>query len=185
MIAKVTTLKYVLLDANVIIEAYELSVWDNLLRQIEIIVPSIVAREETLFFLKGKIPEAIYLKRLIAEGKIKEITATAAEIMAVQAVFDRVFIQGLQEGELEALALIKADRVKDALFCTGDGTAIRALAMIRHFESGISMESLLRKTGLQKPLRKQFTERFFREVLTEGKQNLITGRGISRRKSSG
>jgi len=171
----------VLLDANVIIEAYELGVWDKLQQRTEIFVPTIVVQEEALFFLEGEIPQPIQLKRLIAEGRVKEIAATSDEMGAVQAIFDTVFIQGLHDGELEALSLIRANRLEGVLFCTSDAIAISALAMIGHFESGISMESLLRKTGLQQPLKKQFTEKFFQRVLAEGKQHLFTGAGMSQK----
>lgn len=184
MIGKATMLKCVLLDANIIIEEYELDVWKNLLVKIKLIVPSIVVHDEALFFSKGQIPQPIDLKRLITAGQIAEVTATSQEMVDVREIFDNVFVHGLDDGELEALALINAGRAGEALFCTGDAPAIRALAMIGHPESGISMESLLRKTGLVKPLQKQFGEAFFRAVLTEGKKNLITGQGMNPKRHS-
>lgn len=180
MIEKVTMLKFVLFDANVIIEAYKLGVWEKLLDKISVLVPSIVAHDEALFFEKEKekVRKAIDLKRLIRMTKIKEVSATSAEMEFLHSIFDRVFVQELHEGELEALALIKANKVGEALFCTGDAVPIRALAMIGHSEVGISMETLLKKTGLQKTLDKQFTEQFFRENLLMGKQNRITRKGL-------
>lgn len=172
--------KSVLFDANVIIEAYKLGIWEKLLDKITGLVPSIVARDEALFFQKekGKVPEAIDLIRVIKTAKIKEVSATSAEMKSLHSIFDTVFIQGLDYGELEALALIKANKVEGAGFCTGDAVAIRALAMIGHSELGISMETLLKKTGLQKTLDRQFTEKFFRENLILGQTNRITRQGL-------
>ena len=183
MIEKVTMPKSVLLDANVIIEAYKLGIWEKLLDRINALVPSTVAHDEALFFRRGKIPQPIDLMRLIRIGKINELSTTVAELGSLQSVFDRVFVQGLDSGELEALALIKADRVGTALYCTGDAAAIRALAMIGHSGFGISMEMLLKETGLQKYLNNQFTEKFFKEKIAEGQENLITGRGLREKKS--
>jgi hypothetical protein len=182
MIAKATREKpkCVLLDANVIIEAYKLGVWNNLLQCTEIIVPSIVARQEALFFKKneGRVPKPIQLKRLIRKGLISEMVATSAEMVSLQEVFDSVFIHTLHDGELEALALILADRVGDALFCTSDASPICALAMIGASDLGISMEELLQIKRLQKPLEWQFSEKFFQIHVTAGKENRITGRGL-------
>lgn len=116
--------------------------------------------------------------RLVKLGKIKEISATLAEMESLRGVFDKGFVQGLGDGELEALALIKSNRIGDALFCTADAAAIRALAMLGHSDLGISMEILLKKTGLQKSLDKQFTDKFFRENRIVGQQNRITGQGL-------
>lgn len=184
MIAKATTkLRYVLLDANIIIEAYVLGIWAKLLNRTKIIVPSIVALDEALFYSreKGGIPKPIDLPRLVDRGKIEQVTAAQSEMMAIHTHFDRVFIEGLHEGELEALALVKEDRVRGALLCTGDAVAIQALAMIGHSESGISMARMLLSMGLQRNLDKQFTEEFFQACLAQGKENLITGRGLRKK----
>jgi homoserine trans-succinylase len=66
----------------------------------------------------------------------------------------------------------------DTLFCSGDATAIQALAMIGFSDLGISFEILLKKTGLQKNLRKHFLKKFFKENINIGAQNLITGQGL-------
>ncbi len=180
MIVKAITPKCVLPDANVIIEAYKLGVWDALMERVEIVVPSIVAFDEALFYSKelGEVPKSILLKKLIDLGKIKHVSATVAQMGSVRSVFDRVFVQGIHDGELEALAILKSNTISDPLFCTGDALAIQALAMIGHSESGVSMEILLKNTGLKKLLDKQFSERFFKNNLATGKQNLITGQGL-------
>lgn len=173
-------LKCVLLDANIIIEAYKMGVWEKLIEKVEIIVSSIVAHEEALFYSKkeGGVPEPINLKNLIEEGKIKEISASQEEIAEFLNKFDRVFVEGLHIGESESLALIMNCKLDDTLFCSGDATAIQALAMIGFSDLGISFEKLLKKTGLQKRLRKHFLEKFFKENINIGAQNLITGQGL-------
>ncbi len=67
--------------------------------------------------------------------------------------FDRVFVFGLDDGEIESLALIKSGKLKDTLFCSSDGPAIQALAMIGHSNAGISMETLLKKNWIAKSVR--------------------------------
>ncbi|MBU1398630.1 MAG: hypothetical protein ABIJ52_16755 [Pseudomonadota bacterium] len=176
-------LKCVLLDANIIIEAYHLGIWDKLIEKVEISVSSIVAHTEALFYdHKGKrVPESINLNNLIAAGKIKEHTASYEDLAELYSLFDRVFIEGIHEGEAECLALIQQQRVKDTLFCSGDAAAIQALAMLGRSEDGISLEALLKKTGLKQSLRRQFTEKFFRENLRQGAQNRIMQTGLRKK----
>lgn len=56
-------LKCVLLDANIIIEAYELGIWEKLVEKTEVSVSSIVAHKEALFYTEKEdgIPEPINL----------------------------------------------------------------------------------------------------------------------------
>ena len=171
--------KCVLLDACIIIEAHGMGLWEALIEKAEIVVSSIVARDEALFYVKRQFTEAIDLQRLISEGKITEVAATASQLADLLALFDRSFIDGLDPGEAEALALITENAVGGAHYCTGDIPAIQALAMLGYSERGISMEKLLKQSGLQRHLRTQFTDRFFREKLEEGKENRITGRGLN------
>ena len=140
--------------------------------------PPLSRAEETQFYVKGELPRAINLQKLVSEGRIAEIEATAEQISSLMEDFDRNFIEGLHEGEAEALALVKAGNVGEALYCTGDAIAIQALAMLGHSESGISMESLLKQFGLQKRLAGQFTEKFFRSHLEIGRENRVTGQGL-------
>jgi len=68
-------------------------------------------------------------------------------------------IESLDGGEAESLALITHKKLTDTLFCSSDAPAIRALAMIKHSESGISFEMILKKTGLKKTQRRQYTDK--------------------------
>lgn len=174
-------LKCVLLDANIVIESHKIGVWEKLIDRVEIVVSSIVAHKESLFYseLEGKIPEPINLKQLIQGGKLKEISATPEEMADFLNYFDRVFVFGLDDGEIESLALIKSGKVKDTLFCSSDGPAIQALSMIGHSDAGISMEMLLKQTGLQKSLECQFSDAFFKKHITKGSENFIQGVGIA------
>ena len=172
--------KYILFDANIIIELYKLGVWEALISKVEVIVPSTVARDEALFHSadEGGIPSPINLSDLLNSGKIKEAIATAEEMAALDNVFDRVFIRGLDPGEAEAIALLHAGSIGDPKFCTADKAAIQALAMINRRELGISMEQILKESGLQKNIGIQFKTEFLKRWLDKGSQNLITGFGL-------
>lgn len=59
------TLKCVLLDACIIIEAYKIEIWDKLIERVEISVASSVVQKEALFYKEGSIPKPIKLNDLI------------------------------------------------------------------------------------------------------------------------
>jgi hypothetical protein len=170
----------VLLDASIVIEAYVLGVWEILVQQIQIIVPSIVSNDEALFYQKeiGRIPDEINLPKLIQSGKIQEFSADASDFAALDEVFDRVFIENIHSGEREALSLLFSGRTGDTVFCTSDSAPIRAMAILNLAEKAISFEKVLIQIGQTKKLPKQFTEEWFQKQLALGKQNLITGEGL-------
>lgn len=68
---------------------------------------------------------------------------------------------------------------EDVFFCTADGPAIRAAAMLDMSHRSISFETALRQSGLSRWIPRQLSESFFRSQLEEGKQNRITGQGLS------
>jgi hypothetical protein len=53
--------------------------------------------------------------------------------------------------------------------------------MIGHSNSGISMETLLKQTGLQKDLEYQFGDECFKKHIKKGSENFIQGIGIASR----
>ncbi len=175
-----TTQLFLLLDAVIVIETHRLSVWEALLARGSLAVPSVVAHDEAFFYDSelSEVPRPIHLPTLIRDGKIQELSAAADELRAVAQIFDRVFLEGLHEGEMEALALLQGGRYA-LKFCTADKMAIHALAMMDRAEDGISLETVLQQAGLQKPLERQFTQEYFTAHLTRGSQRRITGEGLA------
>ncbi|MBM4310825.1 MAG: hypothetical protein FJ119_07755 [Deltaproteobacteria bacterium] len=182
--ATATMPKYILFDANIIIELYKLGVWGHLISRVEVIVPATVARDEAFFYsnTEGGIPSPINLPELIKTGAIKEAIATVEEMAALENVFDTVFIKGLDAGEAEAIALLYSGSIGEPKFCTADKAAIQALAMISRRDLCISMELILRDCGLQQNVDSQFKEAFLKQWLDKGSQNLITGFGLNPKK---
>jgi hypothetical protein len=172
--------KCVLLDACIIIEAYKIGVWENLIEKVQIFVPSIVVSDEALFNPKeiGRIPDEINLRKLIVSKRIVELSADALDISALDDVFDRVFVENIHAGEREALALLYSGKTGDAVFCTSDSAPIRAMVILGLSEKTISFEKVLTQIGQTKKLLKQFTEEWFQKQLVLGRQNLITGEGL-------
>ncbi|GAH54792.1 unnamed protein product [marine sediment metagenome] len=181
MTAKITKRKCVLLDADVVIEAHRISIWQRFVDRLQLIIPSTVIHDEALFFspMGGGPPVDISLKAALQGGQVIELSATYEELVSLYNIFDRVFIEALHPGETEALALMKANKVEGTFFCTGDGHAIQALAMIGMSTYGISLEALLISIGLKRKLKIQFNETYFKHNLRSGQQNRITRQGLA------
>jgi hypothetical protein len=179
MTARTTKLRCVLLDANIVIKAHELGIWSQLTERYELILPSIVISDEARYFKTTKSHKAIRLQEAIIKGQISQLGATADEFAQLYTVFASWFLETLDSGESEALALLKANRMAGASFCTSDAPAIKALAMMTMSEQGIPMERLLANIGLQKNLEKQYTEDFFRTNIRQGQIARITGEGLA------
>ncbi len=172
----------VLLDAMIVIEAYAVDVWDPLLEEVSIMVPATVINNEAFYFDSKKTNRrgAIRLRQYVESGKISEVNATIEDLQSLNEVLSFATLQGLHEGELEALAALHGGTARGAFFCTAEGAAIRALALLGHSESGISFEILLREVGLQKALEDHYSDKFFQYHLERGKQDRITGTGLKK-----
>ncbi len=94
-----------LLDANAIFEAYRYGVWQAVLDAYRVVIPSSVVRDEAQFYITRDDcrRKEIDLPELVQSGDVIEWVASAAQIAAVRARFNQVFVQGLDAGETEAL----------------------------------------------------------------------------------
>lgn len=168
------------LDAMIVIKAHELGIWELLVDRALILIPATVVRDEAFYFdtEPGERRHSINLKDLIDSGKIIEEAASIEELKNLHEIFDSVTLEGLDQGEYEALAIVKSGRLREVLFCTSDKAAIRALALMGCSEKGIAFDELLKKYGLQKMLDPQYMQDFFNYHLSKGKQDRITGVGL-------
>lgn len=180
MTARVTRPKCLLLDSNVIIKAYELGIWSQLICNYEVVIPTTISHCEALYYNepKGK-KKKIDLPDQVSKGIVSELEAVAGDLTSLFSVFAPWFIDVLHSGEAEALALIQMNKVGEAYFCTSDASAIQALAMLHKSHLGISFESVLSKIGVTKVLNHHFRDEFFRKHVRIGQINLVTGEGLT------
>jgi hypothetical protein len=73
---------------------------------------------------------------------------------------------------LESLAILA--REEALIFCSCDAAAIRALPLLNLSDRGISVESLLKSSGLQRSdLKDRHTDQYFMNNLAIGQENKI------------
>jgi hypothetical protein len=140
-----------------------------------------IASNEANYFRSRYSKITIDLGKHIKAGKVKIASASVDDIDDLKGTFSEIFLKTLDPGEIEALALIQTNTIKDAKFCTTDGHAIEALAMLHKSSSGISLEELFLKIGFRRStssLHHDCTIDFFKKHMRIGGINLVTRYGL-------
>ena len=145
--------KLLLLDADVIVFAHELGVWEALKKAYDVHVPSIVIEVEVRFFTSRDGGKRIDLKAQVAGSEIKRLEATASQIYETFKDFDSTFLASLHDGEKEGITILSESGDVGLVFCTGDIAAIQSVGMLGFSAACISFEELLEKAGLLKGLK--------------------------------
>jgi hypothetical protein len=176
--------RLLLLDANIVIEAHCLGVWEKLTRAVEIVLPSTIADDEVQFYEDPETGDhlPIDLRQLLANGTITKADATAEELQDLYTQFEPLFVAGIDLGEAEALALLLSGRIADCHFCTADKPAIQALALLGFGDQGISLEALLQTTGVKprSSLRRGYREAAFQQEIRAGEAMRILDQGLAK-----
>ena len=164
--------RLVILDANVIIEAFRGDFWNPLIAQYQIHVTSIVLHGEALYYQDKKGQRVqIDLNSVVASGKVKEISASTKDVLDLEGRVNPTFMDRIDDGEKEALALLLSGAYSEFRFCTGDTRAIKALASLNLGAYGISLEELLVKIRLQNRLpHPSYRKDAFNKKIAEGLQ---------------
>lgn len=167
-----------LLDADIVIKAYQLGIWDSLKRRCRIAVVAIVAYQEAKYFKSGRGTQQIRLSEQVAGREVCCLEATAEELICAVADFASAFTDALHDGEKEALALLVGGRFPEYSFCTGDINAIQAAGMLGVDSHLVSFETLIKELGLgtslRNPLPPPLTEATLRHHIEMGKTRRIT-----------
>jgi len=172
----------ILLDADIIIEAHELGIWDEIVKKVDIFIPSIIIQDQAKFFYtKHRNKVKIDLKSQVERGLIKELLTSVDELKQLSEKLNKMVLD-IHHGEKEALAFIFCHKNENYCFCTGDKSAIQALAMLDMKEKGISMEKLLKSIGLTKKLKHHFMDKYFNDWLKKGAIRAIQEQGLSKNK---
>ena len=167
-----TRLKLWLLDADVIIDLLSIGVFDKLVACHEIYAASTVINE-VRFFKRGGEKYSVDLRRqYVDRDLLKEHTASSDEIRAILSKLPVLTRESIDPGELESMAIL--DREESLIFCSCDAFAIRALPFLDLSGRGISVETLLKSSGLQRSdLKERHTDQYFKNNLGIGQKDKI------------
>ena len=155
-------MKLWLLDADVIIDLLSLGIFDKLIiNNNKVFVGSIVIGEVKSFKRSNERQSIDLRQKYIEKGLIKEHSASAEEIKKVLSKLPKNNRDTIHAGELESLAILV--REHNLIFCSCDATAIRTLPILGLSDRGISVEKLLKVSGLtQSSLKERHTEEYFK-----------------------
>ena len=163
-------MKLWLLDADVVIDLLSLNLFDKLIKNHKVFAGSTVIGEVKSFKRSNERQSIDLRQKYVENGLIKELSASAEEIKKVLSKLPKNNRDTIHTGELESLAILV--REHNLIFCSCDATAIRTLPILGLSDRGISVEKLLKISGLTRSdLQDRHTDKYFENNLAIGKQD--------------
>ena len=175
-------LKLLLLDADVIIIAHELDVWDQLVEKCSISVTETIIKEADYWCDHKGEQHIIDLESYVRKGQIDAISVELSKVRRFRQRFTPVYLENMDPGESETLAFI--DSSDDTWrYCSGDAIVYKVLGCLAKGDQGISLEEVLSQcgTGLSSGKHLAHLTKAYRETQTrQGQRDGITGMGLTR-----
>ncbi len=171
-------LRFLLLDANVVIQLFELRLWQQIVERCEILLAETVVNEAQ-YCGAGEEQKLIDLTKDITERCITVVQVEVSAIDAFGGQFDPSYLEQIDPGEAESLAFLLSSS-DPYLLCSSDAIVFRILGRLNRGEQGISLEEILEQTGLRKTLPKQYLCTFREHWTRIGQQDMIRGTGLER-----
>lgn len=169
--------RLLLLDANVVIEAFRMGIWDQLVDRCDIHLARTVVDKEAHFYEDDSGDRHHFdLREYEAKGTITVFDVQFAEVDAFRKLFGPVYFEKLDQGEAESMAFLFAHPSQEWLICSADKIVYRVLGSTRRGDQGISLEEILQQIGLGRPVDRMFShnyrEQWTRKGFEEGQYGL-------------
>ncbi len=170
-------LRFLLLDANIIIKLHELKLWGPIVERCEVLVAETVVKEAQYFEESNEQQERIDLSSHIDANRITVVSRSPSDLQRFREQFTPDYLERLDPGETESLAYLLASD-DPCLLCSSDAIVFRILGRLRRGEQGVSLEEVFQQTGLAKPLPRQFLQSFRDHWTRVGRQEMVRGVGL-------
>jgi hypothetical protein len=167
--------RFLLLDTGPIIKLFSLGIWEDFIRYCDINISRIVADNEALYTEDGA--RQIDLKTYEEQGLINIFDVETSMVKTFHDKFGQLCKVDIHSGEEELLAFLCSSS-EDWLVCASDGAVFRILGMLGRSERGISLEEILKETGLYKNLEWQYTKKFRERYTRFGQEDFIQDRSL-------
>lgn len=172
--------KLLLLDANIVITAFELGIWQQLIGQCDVWLASTVIKETQYFIGSDGNKHAIDLSQDIAKRYVTEFKITLSELLRFRDRFDPSYLEKLDDGETESLAFLinsgEAYRI-----CSADKIIYRILGNLCRSDQAISLEEILQQIGLSRKLPPQFGKFYVDKWTQKGFSEGLGGIGVKKK----
>ncbi len=170
-------LAFLLIDANIIIEAFRLGVWDALVSRCDIYFPEVMLAEALYYTDPADTRHRIDLDPYCESGQIAVLTVELSATKAFLDCFDPSYRDTLHEGEADALAFLFQED-ENWKFCSADKIVFRVLGNAKRADQGLSLEEVLDTIGLGRAVAKQFTRAFRKKWTQQGFEEALAGTGL-------
>jgi hypothetical protein len=167
-----------LLDANIIIHAFELGLWDHLVERCDIHVASIIVGEAQFYRGPDGEDRPLDLRGYIERSAIQQFSVELSHIERFSNKFGPVYLDKLDPGEAESLCYLLGLSY-EWRFCSADKIVYRILGASSRGDQGISLEEILNQLGLSRQLDHQYGRRYREQWTTKGFQEGLTGIGLN------
>lgn len=171
-------LRFLMLDACVVIKLFELGLWRQLCDRSEIILADTVVSQEAQFYLdeQGDRQE-IDLSQDIRDQRVSVVSVDVDTLRQFLDRFDPVYAERLDPGEKESLAYLFSSN-DPCVICSSDAIVFRILAWTNRQDQGLSLEEVLGAVGLGRALPEEYTKPARRRWTQQGQQDMIRGIGM-------
>lgn len=159
-------MKFLLLDASIIIEAYKLKIWRTLTGHYKISVVSSVASEAS--FVPNMISHRknyIDLKTDIITKKITKISIPTSEIITIIKKAKNKMTEEIHRGEAESIAALLIPQYSEFFFCTSDKPAVLVAHLCKVMDKIVSFENCLIKAGANKKVLSKIPAHYTEKVM--------------------
>jgi hypothetical protein len=166
-----------LLDTCVILELFRLGIWNDVLKQCDIHVSSVIINETRFYEDANGDRHAIDWTTYTGRLTIHDVNASDLRLLT-----DPIgpgILEKLDPGESELLAVLckSLDAYK---ICSSDAIVFRVLGALQRSGQGVSLEEILGQIGLTKALTWQYTKQFRERWSRTGFEQGITGLVLKR-----
>jgi len=164
----------VIIDANIIIKAFEIGVWEALISRYRITILSTVVSEVKFYEDSEGHRQNIDLTPWVTSEQIKIEDIPLQDVKDFIAQTDKSYYDRIHPGELESLAFLFKN--KDTyLITSADHIVYKTLGRFNMGEKGLSLEAMLKQIGLTKNLSLQYTEKFRVDCTNQGGIDFVYG----------
>ena len=172
---------YILVDARIIIKLPELPKWQAFIDAHNVGIPGVVATDEALYVDIGGIRRTSIVDSIaesIRNRIIQRFDADLQEMALMDQILDDLVLEGIHDGEHEALALMLTPALQNYNWCCSDGLAYKAAGMLELSERCVCLNEELRSIGQGCSLPHEYSREFMDRGVNEGVENRITGLGL-------
>lgn len=169
--------RLLLLDANVVIYLWKSGLWDAVVEQCELVLGRIVF-DEAHFWEDDDGGRHDFDLKPYEPSRIQVVAVDAQDARDFLNLFQPGYVEDLDPGELELLALMYREKEQPYLVCSADAIVPKVLVNLQMQDRCISLEEILQQLGLGRKLPSMFSRDRRDKWERDGFADMMQGRGV-------